>query len=101
MKDYTYKKKTKTLDEEGNVKMKEKANFYTNPAKKGRMRATPGIMFGNFKWEKDEYGRAEAWRKKRAKREKAKIKHERAFLNMHYGQLPLNSDRKVLFTDPK
>ena len=35
--------------------MKEKPNFYTNPAKKGHMRATPNILFTKLEWKKDDY----------------------------------------------
>jgi len=59
MSDYVPKILKKTLGEDGTVKMKEKPNFYTNPAQKGHMRSNPGIFLGreDFKWKKDEYAR--------------------------------------------
>ena len=59
MKDYDYKVLKKKLDEEGNVAMKEGPNFYTNPAKKGHMRANPGHLLtkNDYEWKADEYNR--------------------------------------------
>jgi hypothetical protein len=83
--------------------MKEGPNFYTNPAKKGSMRAVPGILFGNFKWEKDEYNRNRLHNKK-LKEEKLKKRmknSEKPFLNMHFGREPLCSAKQVLYCDKK
>ena len=98
MQDYDHIKLTKTLNEEGLVAMKETANFYTNPAKKGHMRATPSILFGNFAWKKEPYARKRnaelAYRRKIIK--KMKDTHEKPFYIMHHGQEPVNSSRRVL-----
>lgn len=57
MKDTDHVKKKKKVNELGKVAMKEKPNFYTNPAKKGHFTRTPGIHFHKSEWKKDDYNR--------------------------------------------
>ena len=61
------------------------------------MRATPKILLGDYEWKKDNYNRKRLLKIKYDQKERAKAKiHEKPFYQMHYGQEPCNSSKKVL-----